>query len=280
MAAVVAALLGGAGAVGAEVVFTRKLALLFGVTAPAAATVVAVYMAGMALGSAWGGRLADRLGAKVVTLYVGAELFGAAWAASFPWLFDLADAATLAVPLEQTLLFCGMATGLLVGPAAIASGATFPALTRLAGQERWIRLLYAANAGGAALGGLVAGIWLPGALGLTGTLWLAAALMLSAGGIVAIISRIQDRAAPDAPAVRPAPTDPVGVGWALAAYAAIGGLGMGAEIGWTRLMEQTGPNPGALCFPVVLSAYLVGLAIGGTLLSEPLRALGERRALG
>ena len=48
--AVVAALLGGAGAVGAEVVFTRRLALLFGVTAPAAATVVAVYMGGMAVG--------------------------------------------------------------------------------------------------------------------------------------------------------------------------------------------------------------------------------------
>ena len=40
IAAAAGALLGGAGAVGAEVIFTRRLALLFGVTATAAATVV------------------------------------------------------------------------------------------------------------------------------------------------------------------------------------------------------------------------------------------------
>ena len=59
-----AAIAGGLGAVGAEVIFTRKLALLFGVTAPAAGTVVAVTMAGMALGSAGVEALANLRGRR------------------------------------------------------------------------------------------------------------------------------------------------------------------------------------------------------------------------
>jgi len=275
--ALLAAVLGGAGAVAAEVVFTRKLALLFGVTAPAAATVVAVYMAGMALGAGLGGRLADRLGRRVVPLYLGLELLGAAWAAAFPTVFVMADEATISLPAEVSLLVFGALTALLVGPAAVASGATFPALTRLVGRELRVRQLYAANAGGAALGGLVAGLWLPAWLGLRGTLYVAATLMLCAGLVMAASAWNK---APVEPELQPAPPDPVSPRLGLLAYAAIGGMGMGAEIGWTRLLQQTGPNPGSLTFPMVLATYLMGLALGGLFLEPVLRRRGERRALG
>ena len=274
--ALVAALLGGAGAVAAEVVFTRKLALLFGVTAPAAATVVAVYMGGMAIGSALGGRLADRLGARVVPLYVGLELLGAAWAASFAWLFALASDASVWLSAEHTLALSAVATAVLVGPAAVASGATFPSLARLVGQDHRVRQLYAANAGGAAGGGLVAGLYLPGWLGLSGTLWAASGSMAAAGLLVLALGLGR---APAEVSVQPEPKEPVSPGTALAAYAAIGGLGMGAEIGWTRLIEQSGPNPGSLAFPIVLATYLAGLSLGGLLLEPRLRHRGERQAL-
>ena len=274
--ALVAALLGGAGAVAAEVVFTRKLALLFGVTAPAAATVVAVYMGGMALGSALGGRLADRLGARVVPLYVGLELLGAAWAASFAWLFGFASEASVLLDAEHTLALSAAATAVLVGPAAVASGATFPSLARLVGQDLRVRQLYAANAGGAAVGALVAGLYLPGWLGLTGTLWAASAAMAAAGLLLLVLGLGR---APAEVSLQPEPGQPVSPATALAAYAAIGGLGMGAEIGWTRLIEQSGPNPGSLAFPMVLATYLAGLSLGGLFLEPRLRRRGERAAL-
>lgn len=273
--AAVGAALGGAGAVGAEVVFTRRLALLFGVTAPAAATVVAVYMGGMALGAGLGGRLADRAGRHALRLYALAELVAAGWALLFPLLFAPARSATAAVSSDWTLLVCGLATILLVGPAAVASGATFPALARVVGDDRQIRLLYAINAAGAAAGGLVAGLWLPSSIGLQATLWLAAGLSALAGALVWGLG--QGRAPVDEPLIAPAPDDPASGRSALLAYAVIGGLGMGSEIGWTRLLEQTGPNPGSLCFPVVLSVYLSGLLVGGLLSG---RARRERRTLG
>ena len=277
-AALLVAMLGGAGAVAAEVVFTRKLALLFGVTAPAAAAVVAVYMAGMAVGAALGGRLADRAGRGAGALYVGAELVGAAWALAFPTLFALADKGTAHLPLSANLVAAGLVTGLLIGPAAVASGATFPALTRLLGQGDQVRRLYAANAGGAALGGLAAGLWAPELLGLSGTLVGAATLMAAAG----LVGWAASRGRPVPPAAPEAAENPsnLGPGLATLSYAVIGGLGMGAEIGWTRLLEQTGPNPGSICFPMVLAAYLGGLALGGLLLEPRLRPLGDRVALG
>ena len=256
-------------------VFTRRLALMFGVTAPAAATVVAVYMGGMALGAALGGRLADRAGRHALRLYAGAELFAAAWAALFPVLYVPARSLTAAAASDWTLLLCGLATVFLVGPAAVASGATFPALARVVGDDRQIRLLYAVNAAGAAIGGLAAGLWLPSTLGLAATLWLAAGLSALAGLLVWGLGR--GRAPVEVPRFSAPSSDPVTGREALAAYAVIGGLGMGSEIGWTRLLEQTGPNPGSLCFPVVLSVYLGGLVVGGLLAG---RLRGERRVLG
>lgn len=271
-----AALLGGAGAVAAEVVFTRKLALLYGATAPAAATVVAVYMAGMAIGAAIGGRLADRLGPRAGLAYVGAELLAAAWALAFLPLYGAVDAAAATLSPDTTLLATAVGTMLLVGPAAILSGATFPALTRLYGRVGDVRRMYAGNAIGAATGALCAGLWLPSSLGLSGTLALAAALSATAG--LSILPRALGGAPPaelPAPSAGDAGTIPAAL-----VYAVVGGAGMGAEIAWTRLLMQTGPNPGALCFPLVLAAYLLGLGVGGVWLEPRLRRLGELRALG
>lgn len=275
-AALTAAVLGGAAAVAAEVVFTRRLSVLFGVTAPAVATVVAVYLLGMAIGSVFGGRQADRLGERAGWLYAGAEAFAFVWALAFGPLANLLEGATAGVPAGWTVPAAALGTALLVGPAAIASGATFPALARLVGQEGDVRRLVAANAGGAAIGSLLAGFVLPGWAGLSATLWGAGAVAALAGGLVLAVSRGH---APPAWTPLPTPVDPLSARQTTAVYALLGASGMVAEIGWTRLLEQTGPNPGALTFPLVLAAYLVGLAGGGLLLEPRLRRLGERRAL-
>lgn len=54
---------------------------------------------------------------------------------------------------------------------------------------------------------------------------------------------------------------------------------MAGELGWARLLEQAGPNAGALCFPLMLASWLSGLALGGTVVHRRLRRLPTRRAL-
>jgi spermidine synthase len=275
--ALIAAGLGGLSAVAAEVVFTRRLALEFGVTAPAAATVVAVYMAGMALGSALGGKWADKLAARAGVLYAAAELFALIWALCFLPMADALGGLLAGLDTGNIMIPAGLGALVLVGPPAIASGATFPALTRLVGDEGQLRALIGANAGGAAAGALLAGLWLPSLLGYSGTLWAAGVGSALAGGLMLAVSKGKG---PDLYTPLAAPIEPVSWRTAAAVYAALGAAGMAAEIGWTRLLEQTGPNPGALTFPLVLAAYLVGLGIGGAVLEPRLRSKGERTALG
>ena len=274
--AVVAALLGGAGAVGAEVVFTRRLALLFGVTAPAAATVVAVYMGGMAVGATVGGRLADRFAARAGWLYAGTEALGAVLAIAFLGLMGLVEGALDTLPTGLSLLGCALGTAVLVGPAAVASGATFPALARQVGEAQLVRVLYAANAAGAAVGALLAGLYGAETLGHRGTLLVAAGFMVLAGLLGLWMARGGAPAEADVPE---SASGRVSLREATLAYAVVGGTGMGAEIGWTRLLEQAGPNPGALCFPIVLAGFLLGIGLGGAVLEPRLRRLGERTAL-
>jgi len=275
-AALLAAFMGGGGAVAAEVVFTRRMAMLFGVTAPAVATVVAVYLGGMALGSILGGRTADRLGTKAPWLYLGAEAVALVWAVAFIPLTSVFDAVSLLVPLGWSVPAAAVGTVLLVGPAAVASGATFPALARVVGRETDVRRLVAANTFGAALGSVLAGFWLPHTLGFTGGLWAAGGVALAAGVLMIVATRGRTVAQAER---LDQPVDPADPRLATLVYGVLGATAMVAEIGWTRLLEQTGPNPGALTFPLILSCYLVGYGIGGLAVEPQLRKWGERRGL-
>src|SRR5262245_18443203 len=79
-------LLSGATALVYEVVFTKHLALGFGSSAPAVSTVLGAFMAGLALGSALGGRYADRL-KRPLAAYALLELGIGAYAVLAPLLF-------------------------------------------------------------------------------------------------------------------------------------------------------------------------------------------------
>jgi len=270
-----AALLGGMGAVALEVVYSRRLALLFGVTASAAAAVVAVYLAGMALGAALGGRAADRAGPRARRVYVLAEAGSGLWGLVFPIGYHLVDAPLTHLPAGWVVPAAFGATVLLVGPGAVLAGATFPALARVGGSIASVGQLYALNAAGAAAGAILAGIVLPDRIGLGATMLLAIGLNLSAACLVAFFGP----PAPADPVPEPAPVDPPTRGQATAALAALGAVGMLSEVGWSRLLEQTGPNSGALCFPLMLSAYLFGLLLGGTWGVGWLRRAGDRVGL-
>src|SRR5262245_57721075 len=80
--------LSGASALIDQIVWTRALYRIFGVTAPAASTVLVAFMAGLALGSYLFGRWVDRTGAGL-RLYAGMELGIAILAPLTAWVFPL-----------------------------------------------------------------------------------------------------------------------------------------------------------------------------------------------
>src|SRR5262245_19446495 len=165
-----------------EVAWTRMLHLLFGDTVLAVSTVLASFMAGLALGSYWVGRYVDRR-PRVLGLYAGLEAGIALSALLVP--VALSSLTPLYVRLHQyfhasfwllSLVRFVLAFGLLCLPTALM-GATLPAMSRYIVRNNatlgWkVGVLYALNTGGAVLGAFAAGFLLLGRVGLIQTLWI------------------------------------------------------------------------------------------------------------
>ncbi|MGE5233978.1 MAG: fused MFS/spermidine synthase [Acidobacteriota bacterium] len=165
-------------ALACQVLWVRKLSFLFGSTAAVFATVLSVFLLGLAVGALAGGRWADRTPDRLRALARIFLLLGIWCAVSIP-LFDLGRAAYLAVvPLGMSpvataaskavvVLLC-----LLVPTAAI--GAVFPLAVRLVAEDsasvgRELSLVYALDTLGAASGALLGGFLLVPHVGLWGS---------------------------------------------------------------------------------------------------------------
>lgn len=106
-----------------EVLWSRRLTLIFGVTVLAVSTVLAAFMGGLALGSVLFGRVVDR---RRDPLRVYAALEGAVglWCFATPWLFEAVEAAYVAIhpALAGSPLLPRLARFVLALLAARASG--------------------------------------------------------------------------------------------------------------------------------------------------------------
>src|SRR5215208_4406723 len=69
-----------------EVLWARMLGLVFGATTFAISAVLAAFMGGLALGSAWAGKLAARI-KRPLRVYGLLEIGIALYAVGVPWLF-------------------------------------------------------------------------------------------------------------------------------------------------------------------------------------------------
>ena len=279
--------------------WSHNLGLVLGHAAYAQSLVLAIFMGGMALG-AWG---AARLGLRwrrLVGAYALAEavigllglvfhpVFLAYTGASERVLGALGDGVLAQV-------YPWLSAALLILPACILLGATFPLLS-----AGWIRAsqgqdarvlggLYFANSLGAAAGALAATFVLLPRLGMPGALVVAGIANLLVAAATAWLARGEamvhggDDSVPAPQPPRPARVDPVprpvlrAVLWA--------GLLSGAcsfvyEIGWIRLLNQA-LGTTAHSFELMLAAFLLGLAGGGlwvhrrgARLDDPLRTAG------
>lgn len=247
--------LSGAAALMYQLTWVRLLALKLGSTAAAVCAVLSVFMGGMALGSWLFGRRADASGSPR-RLYSGMEWALGAAAACTPWLFaHLPGPAAVAALLLPTALM----------------GGTMPVLAahlRRAGESlgEGVSRLYAWNTLGAVVGAAAAGFVTIQWLGVSGTIWAAAALNAAAGALV-WSSRGEPAAAAPAAAVRVAAL-PRAQLWAL--FALSGLVAMAYEAVWTRLIGLV-LGSSVYAFALMLCAFLIGLAAGGALARPLLR---------
>jgi len=253
----------GAAALVEEVCWSRLLTRLCGSDAAGAGIVIGVFLIGLALGAMLGGGLARRA-RDPRRLFFGLELSVAGWAAVSP--FALAS-----IPAVDSIAArLAIAAAFLLLP-TLAMGATFPVMGRLCVQRasdagRETSLFYGANTLGAAAGALLAPFVLLPLLGLTGSLFAAAAMNAAAGfGALYLIARPrQDSDAPD-PSGAPATSPLAGAGavpWnLLLAPLLLGFASLVYEIALVRvLIALTGAS--VYAFAIVLAVYLAGLGLG------------------
>jgi spermidine synthase len=273
-----------------QTAWTRQFAIVFGTSELAVATVLAAYMAGLALGAILAERFLPRVTRPVLT-YALLELGIAASAIlAVPFLLWLANLALQGMfggqpspPNSEhagtTLFYLASAFIALALPTTLM-GATLPMLARYAVAEerqigRRIGLLYAMNTAGAVVGALLTAFTFLPELGLTRTIWVAAAL----NGIVFMLAVSLARSVPhtvpskgyalDAPARPPAVrvrahsfNKVPGPAWVLPLMLLAGAVAFFQEVLWSRMLSHV-VGSSIYAFGVMVASFLTGIAAGG-----------------
>ncbi len=284
-----------------QVVWARRFATVLGTTTYAIATVLAVFMAGLALGSWLFGRVVDRPSVNGLRLYGWLEIVIGAWALALgpllkacDWIYRTCWPLVEDSLLGQLVVRVGLVVLVLIVPTTCMGG-TLPALSRflvrsMKGSGAVIGSLYSLNTFGAVAGCLITGFFLIEALGLSGTLYLAAAVNVIVGVLALVYGRgsssVQTLVAPeperDADEERFTPRQ---VRIALLVFAVSGFASLALEVLWTRsLMFWVHIDTWA--FTAMLTAFLAGIGLGSIVMvrmlpriRRPFLVLGVLEAL-
>ena len=271
-----------------ELVFGKLLGYIFGTTAYATATVLAAFMAGLAMGSAVIGRSADRI-RRPLRLYALIELGIGLYMLAVPALMHAVRAGYVGLnriaPLSsgQLLLVRFLLGGAVVLLPSALMGATLPLLARRfvqngAASPSLVALLYASNTFGAAAGVLAANYLLLPWTGIYGA--------IAAGVLVNLFVcfralRLERRAPVPAPPEQQ-PTPPAephasaeqrGL---LGAAALTGFIAFTYEVVWTHLLGVV-VGTSAYAFGDMLFAFLLGIGAGSLWLARHPAAPAKQR---
>jgi spermidine synthase len=273
-----------------QVMWLRLLALVFGVTVYAASTVLAGFMAGLAIGSFAAGRLAVRI-LRPLAAFGVAEILVGLTALGSPFVLDALTALWVAVypslpesMAATTIVRFVCAFGVLLLPTSMM-GATLPLVVKsaVAREPRIgarIGVLYAINTTGAIAGALLAGFHLISEVGVQRSFALAAAVNVAMGLVaIAASSRLprpaampsaQQEAQPGAQAstgARLTKGQRLAVLWT---FFGSGLMSLALEIVWFRMLVLH-LRPTAYAFTIMLAAVLAGIALGSAVASPLLR---------
>ncbi len=265
-----------------QVVWTRKLVLLFGTTSYAVSTVLSIFFLGLGAGSLWGGRLADRT-TNPLRLYGFFEIIIGLWALFFVFAVNYGDG--VVVFLLKAFDF-SRATGitlrallalvLLLVPVSLM-GATLPLLARFVAHSserlgQRVGGLYAMNTLGAVAGCFFTGFFLIPASGYTQTTLLGMTANVVIGLLAILLSRGADA---EFAVTKPDGGMPVSRGGSafhrgncglVAAFAMSGFVMLAMEVLWTRLLAIVFLGT-TYAYTTMLTTLLIGIALGSAVAS-------------
>lgn len=268
-----------------EVLWTRMFSLVLGTTTFAVATVLGTYMGGLALGSWWFGRIADRPKTNGLRLYGWLELAVGLYAFLLPTIIGISNEVYIALwpsvegsLVGQIALRVTLVAITLFLPTVLMGG-SLPALSRYLVRDhivsgRSVGMLYGLNTLGAVFGCFLTGFFFMEAMGIRASLFMA-------GGINLIVSVVALRAAgrspnktelelpkPHADAPTTGQVYDVGqVRAVLAAFAISGFAALALEVLWTRALIYF-VNIDSWAFTAMLTAFLCGIGLGSVLMSR------------
>jgi len=252
-----------------EILWTRMLSLLFGISIFGVVLTVAAFMAGLGAGSLAGTGRGRRLSPSQALLLLallegGIAMYALLLPLVMPWL----DAGLLylgrGLSISAWQGLQGTAVLLLLLPAAMAMGYAFPlALRAAAALDVSLGGMYGANALGGAMGSLLPLLLLPvlgwrSALAVVATLGLVLAVLawLLSGRLVTAVGEGERVFKPPA-----MPRPPVAD---LFAYAGIGAAALIFEVVWTRQYGMVLLRT-EYVLAVLLMVYLAGIGLGSVL---------------
>lgn len=279
----------GASALALQVVWQRVISMHSGVDLASSTTVVAGFLAGLGIGSLWGGRIADRLGPRRSLVVFACANVGVA---AFAWFsvdlfYDLYR--ELAPSLRSRPAGVAFHVVALLVPTTL-QGLSLPLLARVVTRRdgesgELVGRLYGINTLGAAFGSMWAGWFLMGRFGFEAAARAAGTLNLVAAALVAVHVAVvrdpgvprSDRAARAARATGSggshgstgASVAAVDVPWRwYVLYAATGAVALGFQQVFFRFVDSI-MRSNSYSFSLVLAMYLgcwgLGAAIGARL---------------
>ena len=275
----------GASALVYQVLWLRKLGLVFGVTVYAASTVWASFMFGLAVGSLFAGRMADRLRRPLVWFGAAEALIGlSAVATPFALTWLQGFYASIHPSLPQGLAAVTfarflMALVVLLVP-TVLMGATLPLVvkssySRASDLGQRMGLLYATNTVGAIAGTLFSGLYLIPTYGIHTAFVVAASVNLAVAAVAIAagfalppvpVGKRETEAPPHTDVAREAPVRRA-VLWV---FAFSGFMSLALEVIWFRVLVLL-VRPTVYGFAMMLAILLLGIGVGSYLVSPLLK---------
>jgi spermidine synthase len=256
-----------------EVVWGRQLSFIFGTSAFAIATVLTAFMAGLALGSLYGGKIIDRIEKKYQFLAAVEVLIGITCLATlyvlpaikhpYSWLYGALHGSQL---LFMIVLFI-FSFAILIIPAFLI-GVAFPAVVKLYYSElkqmgKSVGTTYMFDTIGGAIGALLTGFVLVAAFGFFTVSVIASVLNLLSGFVLLGAFWKKRFAATRAEEQRQNNANRL----ILALFFLSGFAALMFEVIWTRHIALI-YGSSMQSFATVLAAFLTGLGLGSIIASR------------
>ena len=265
-----------------EVVWTRLLTRVMGNTHYSIATVLTIFMAGLALGSYLGGRWID---GKKNPLFVYATLEGAIGIycllipsiidSAFPlfeWVYQTQNESYSKASLCRFFI-CG---AILLIPTALM-GATLPVLSKYVSRERAcigrdVGTLYSLNTFGAVFGALSSAFLFMRIWGVLATIWFAAGLNILIAVVIFILFRsdVNTTSKEELNQTKESiESSPLGsnVIFILLAFGFSGWCALTYQVAWNRILSLL-LGSSIYAFSLILTTFILGLALGTMVFSH------------